>query len=126
MNLVRKSALTVTASSLLSALGLLGAVAGPAVAASSAQAGPAPAAAGPFQIGPSDSPGSVALTPNGGRVAVFEIKSGLHGKTEVCLLSPTGRRCWHTAFLSPLGVADVSQTPQVFVPSVFRSVGPLR
>ena len=117
MNLVGRSALAVTATSLLSALGLLSAVAGPAVAASSARAAAAPAAAGPFKIGPSDSPGSVALTPNGGRVAVFDIKSGLHGKTEVCLLSPTGRHCSHTAFLSPLGVADVSQTPQVFVPS---------
>ena len=117
MNLVGRSALAVTATSLLSALGLLSAMAGPAVAASSARAAAAPAAVGPFKIGPSDSPGSVALTPNGGRVAVFDIKSGLHGKTEVCLLSSTGRRCSHTAFLSPLGVADVFQTPQVFVPS---------
>ena len=118
MNLVRRSALAVGATSLLSALGLLSAMAGPAVAASSAQtAAAAPAATGPFKIGPASSPGSVALTSTGGRVAVFDIKSGLHGATEVCLLSPTGRSCSHTAILRPLGVADVFQTPQVFVPS---------
>src|SRR5712691_1166119 len=114
MKLIRRSALAVSAASLLSA-GLLSAMAGPAVAASSTRTPAAPAVAGPFKIGPSNSPSSVALMPNGGRVAVFDIKSGLHGKTEVCLLSSTGRKCSHTAFLSPLGLADVSQTPQVFV-----------
>jgi hypothetical protein len=114
MNLIRRSALAISAASLLSA-GLLSAMAGPAVAASSTRTAATPAVAGPFKIGPSNSPSSVALIPNGGRVAVFDIKSGLHGKTEVCLLSSTGRKCSHTAFLSPLGVADVSQTPQVFV-----------
>lgn len=115
MNLYGRSVLTVGAVSLLSALGIISAQAAPAVTASSARIAATPAAAGPFTIGRSNSPGNVALTPTGGRVVVFDIKSGLHGKTEVCLLSPTGRSCSHTTFLSPLGGGDVFQVPQVYV-----------
>ncbi len=89
-----------------------------AVPATAAVGQPAiPHATGPFRIGPSDSPGTVALTPSGGRVAVFDIRSG-NGKTRVCLISATGRSCFHSTLLTPPASSDSTfGTPGVFVPS---------
>lgn len=96
------------------ALGLSGMLAAPAMAAVGRPA--IPHASGPFKIGPSSSPGTVALTSNGGRVAVFDIASG-HGKTRVCLISATGRSCFHSTLLSPPASDFTFGTPGVFVPS---------
>lgn len=94
-------------------LGLVSALAGPAAAAGQ----PAVAhASGPFKIGPSRSPGSVALTHTGGRVAVFDISAG-HGKTRVCLIAPTGRSCSHSTLLVPPASDSTFGTPGVFVPA---------
>lgn len=106
--------LSILAAGAVSVLGLLSALTGPAVAAVG-QPG-VPHASGPFKIGPSNSPGSVALEPTGGRVAVFDIKSG-NGKTRVCLIAPTGRSCWHSTLLSPPATDDTFGTPGVFIPA---------
>ncbi|HEX9031353.1 MAG TPA: hypothetical protein VF834_05870 [Streptosporangiaceae bacterium] len=102
------------------ALGVLSALAGPAAATVGATRVPAarvPAASGPFKIGPANSAGTVALTANGGKVAVFDIKSGL-GKTHVCLIAPTGRTCWHSTYLLPPASTDNTfGRPGVFTPS---------
>lgn len=71
----------------------------------------------PFKIGAANSAGSVALEPSGGIVAVYEIKSGSHGKTAVCVLSRGGHSCSHPVFLAPIDGDSVTGTPEVFVPS---------
>ncbi len=75
-----------------------------------------PQVSGPFRIGPSDSPGTVALTANGSRIAVFDIKSG-NGQTHVCLIAPTGRSCSHSTFLLPPSSDNTFGTPGVFITS---------
>lgn len=105
---------SILAAAAVSALGLLSALAGPAGAAVDQPA--VPHASGPFKIGPSVSPGSVVLESTGSRVAVFDVRSG-HGKTNVCLIAPTGRSCSHSTLLSPPASDSTFGTPGVFIPS---------
>lgn len=105
---------TATATATATALGLLSALAGPATATVDRPG--APQASGPFKIGPANSPGSVVLTPNGTRVAVFDIKSGL-GKIHVCLIAAAGRACYHSTYLVPPPGDNTFGRPGVFVPS---------
>ena len=109
----------ILAAGLAAATGLAGPVAMVAAAAPAAAiTRPAvPRVSGPFHIGPSNSAGTVALTANGSRVVVYDIASG-HGKTKVCLISPSGRSCGHSVLLSPPASSDNTfSRPGVFVPS---------
>ncbi len=94
--------------------GLVSSLTGSAAAVAGQPA--AAAASGPFELGPSNSPGSVALAPDGSRVAVFDVKSG-RGRTRVCLIAPSGRKCWHSTLLKPPGSDFTFGTPGVFIPS---------
>lgn len=106
---------TIVIAGISATLGLAGALAAPAGAAVT---GPAIAdASGPFHIGPSSSSGTVALTANGSRVIVYDISSG-KGKTKVCLMPATGRKCGTSVLLSPPSSQDdTGGTPGVFIPS---------
>jgi hypothetical protein len=70
----------------------------------------------PFSIGTADGTGSVALEPDGGLVAAYNISTG-HGETAVCLLNRGGHACTSRVDLAPLSGDDLFGTSEVFVPS---------
>lgn len=111
---MRKVRLSVIAANTAAVLAVAGALASPAGAAVDRPA--VPRATGPFKLGPASSAGTVALTGDGTRVAVFDITSGL-GKTHVCLIAPTGRACSHSAYLVPPPGDNTFGRPGVFIPS---------
>jgi hypothetical protein len=102
------------------------ALGGTASTAAPAAGGTTPAAAGisgspqpalgPFSIGASADPGSVAIEPDGSLVVAYGISSG-NGKTAVCLLNRGGHKCTTGPALVPLSGDDLFGTSEVFVPS---------
>ena len=78
----------------------------------------------PFQISktPSQSPGSVAIEPNGDIVVTYDVNSGTTGKTAVCVLHRGARKCAETVTLSPLSGDSVFTIPEVFSPSADKVV----
>jgi hypothetical protein len=78
----------------------------------------------PFQISKtmSQSPGSVAIEPNGDIVVTYDIHSGTTGKTAVCVLHRGARKCAETVTLSPLSGDDEFTVPEVFSPSAGKVV----
>jgi hypothetical protein len=73
----------------------------------------------PFQISKAStqSPGSVAIEPNGDIVVTYDINSGATGQTAVCVLHRGARKCAETVTLSPLSGDSVFTIPEVFSPS---------
>jgi len=107
----------------VSATGLLCLFTGLASAASAVPAGgvkgdPQPEMK-PFQISSvhSQSPGSLAMEPNGNIAVTYDIYSGKTGKTTVCVLPRGARKCATTVNLSPPSGDDVFTVPEVFAPS---------
>jgi hypothetical protein len=78
----------------------------------------------PFQISktPSQSPGSVAIEPNGDIVVTYDINSGTTGKTAVCVLHRGARKCAETVTLNPLSGETVFTVPEVFSPSASKVI----
>ncbi len=96
-----------------------------AVIAGTAVAGPLSGVKGdpqpelkPFKLGilSASSAGSIAMEPNGGMVAVYDIPSG-NGKAQVCVLSRGAASCATKVTLTPPGGDDTFGTPEVFIPS---------
>jgi hypothetical protein len=71
---------------------------------------------GPFNIGSSNGPGSVALEPDGAIVVAYDISAG-NGKTQVCVLNRGSHTCSTKATLSPLDGDRLFGPSEVFVPS---------
>jgi hypothetical protein len=78
----------------------------------------------PFQISktPTQSPGSVAIEPNGDIVVTYDTASTSTGTTAVCVLPRGASKCTSTVTLSPLSGDSESAAPEVFSPSASHVV----
>jgi hypothetical protein len=115
MDRIRRIAIAITATSLLSLLGVQMSAAS-AATSHAAPAGPAASAGktGPFKIGPATSDGSIATTPNG----TLEIAYDNHNTIVVCSMGLGKRSCGHITYLHPLENSDDTfGVPEIFVPS---------
>jgi hypothetical protein len=72
----------------------------------------------PFKLGNlnANSPGTIAMEPDGSLVAVYDIQSGA-GKTVVCVLDRGKSACADKPLLTPLDGDSTFNTPEVFIPS---------
>jgi hypothetical protein len=113
----RRTGLVLGAVSALSALCLMTALTGAAIASpeSGVKGDPQPELQ-PFDLGPAASAGTVAIEPNGSLIAAYDIKGG-NGKTLVCLLNRGERGCSQKVALNPPSGDSTFGTPQVFVTS---------
>ncbi len=127
MKRARRSVIAASTASLLCLFTAWSAVASTALAANAAVRIPAGGIKGdpqpelnPFELGNVDaSNGSVALEPNGGVVAAWDVPSGTSGKILVCVLNRSARACSHKADLSvPTGLSvGVGDGPHLLIPS---------
>jgi hypothetical protein len=69
----------------------------------------------PFGISAAaNSPGSVAVEPNGDLVVAYDIRYKTTGALEVCVLARGGHKCTHTSVLHTLDGDGEGGTPEVF------------